>query len=277
MNRKYDQRGLAHLAAILIVVVLVAVIGFAGWKVASKNKSGSGNSSKSNAVVSDKQVESACNAQLHDKDLCKFASNYNLSNVPYKATITTTGSNGNTLTEMQVDGKNNSSMVTKQGSTETAAFITLNKSSYIKDESSGVWTKYTDNSSAPTESSPTSDIKIDNNNLTENNTISYKALGKEACGKLKCFKYQIVDSQNPGTTQYIWFDDKDYMMQRFYVKDANGTSDMVFTFTSVTIKEPSPVKDFSASTGAPSSADVNAALQAAQDAANSYSADDSAQ
>jgi outer membrane lipoprotein-sorting protein len=93
-------------------------------------------------------------------------------------------------------------------------------------------------------------------------------LGKEACGKLTCFKYQVIDSTAPATTQYLWFDTKDYMMQRWSFKDANSSSDMVFTYQAVTIKAPSTVHDFDAN----SQADMQAAQAAAAAAAAAASA-----
>lgn len=256
---KNDQRGIGHLLLIILIAVVVAGIGFAAWRVSS-NKETSNGSSSAKTAVADKAVQDACNKQLNDKDLCKFASGYKLTGVSYHSVITTVASGKTSVTTMDVDGKDNSSMTTSEAGKETSAFISLNKASYIKDESSGSWIKYpATDTTAPKESAPTSDIKIDSSDITENNTISYKKLGKESCGKLTCFKYQVVDTQTPGTTQYIWFDTKDYMMQRWSSKDADGSTDMTFTYQSVTIKEPSPVTDFSAQS--------NADLQAAQAAA----------
>lgn len=264
-----DQNGFSAIMIVLILVV-VAVIGFAGWKVMSNNKDKNGSGSSGSTALNS-QAEAACNKEISDKTFCKFAGHFSL-NAAYKAEITSTDTSGTiSKIELQNDTKSNSSMVTKDASgKETGAFVTLNNASYIKDESSGTWTKYS-SSSSTTDTKPTNDIKIDTNDITSKNTISYKNLGTEACGKLTCYKYQVVDTANAGTTQYIWFDTKNYQMQRWSSKDASGSTDMVFTYQSVTISEPSPVKDASASTNAPSQADINAAIKAAQDAANASS------
>jgi len=268
-----NQAGLAHLVLIVLVVAVLAVIGLVGMRVMKKNKDTNSSASiTGTAVKEDKQVEKACNDQLHDKNLCKFASHYSLDKVSYKATINSTSSDGNSLTTMEVDGKDNSSMVISQGGKEASAFIYLNGASYIKDENDGSWTKYpASNTQDLKDSEPTKDIKIDTNDFTEKNTLTYKALGKEACGSLNCFKYQIVDSTSPKSQQFFWFDDKNYMMQRWSNKDDSGSMDMTFSYQSITIKEPSPVHEFSAS----NSADLNAAIQAAQQA--SAAGDDSEQ
>jgi hypothetical protein len=259
-----DERGMFHPLLIGLIVVVVAAIGFAGYKVSNKNDKKS--VTPTAAVASNSAAESACNKEISDKTFCKFVSHFSL-NSAYKATIASTDSSGMvSKVELQNDSKSNSTMVTKDANgKETSAFITLDNSSYIKDESDNSWTKYTSSTATDT-TKPTSDIKIDTNDITSKNTISYKNLGTEACGKLTCYKYQVVDSANAGTTQYIWFDNKNYMMQRWYSKDANGTMDMSFTYQSVNITAPSPVKEASTQSGA-NAADVNAAIQAAQQSA----------
>jgi Tfp pilus assembly protein PilX len=259
---KKDQRGIAHLMLIVMVVVVVGIIGLVGWRVMSKN-SDSSTGSKGNVVsnaIASKEASAACLKEVNDKDLCKFATNYKLDGVSYHAKFTSTGSDGNSTSEMDVDGKNNTSMVMSQGGKEVTASISLNGTTYIKDQANNVWIKYPPaDTSAPKTEAPTSDVKVDDNNITEKNTITYKALGKEKCGSLNCFKYQVIDTTQPKATQYIWFDTKDYRMQHWYNKDDQGTTDMVLTYKSVNITAPSPVKDFSAQ----SSADLQAAQAAA--------------
>lgn len=233
---------------VVVIVVVLAAIGFAGWKVfSSKNTTNNKNSTSSTpATASNSAVETACNKEVNDKVLCKFASHFSLAN-SYKATITSTDPSGTvSKIELENDSKSNSSMVTKDASgKETAAFITLNNSSYIKNEADGTWTKYTSSASTTT-TKPTSDIKVDTNDITNNNTTSYKNLGTEKCGSLTCYKYQVIDTTAPGTTQYIWFDNKNYQMQRWSSKDSSGSTDMSFSYQSVNITAPSPVHDFTA-------------------------------
>jgi outer membrane lipoprotein-sorting protein len=256
-----NQQGFSPIFIVLILVV-VAAVGFAGWKVSQNQKDSTSGSGSTAALNS--QAQDACLKEINDKNFCKFVGHFNL-NASYAATITSTDSKGTvSKIELQSDSKSNSMMVTKDGSgNETGAFVTLNNASYIKDVASGTWTKYT-NSTTASDSNPTKDISIDTSDITEKNTVTYKSLGTEACGKLTCYKYQVVDTASPGTTQYIWFDTKNYQMQRWSSKDADGSTDMVFTYKSVNITEPSPVKEASSATSAPNAAEINAALQAAQ-------------
>jgi outer membrane lipoprotein-sorting protein len=270
---KNDQRGIAHLMLIVIIVVVVGGIGLVGWRVmsAQKDKDSGTKSSTASSVVSDSAALAACLKEVNDKNLCKFASGYKLDGVAYHAKFTTTGSDGTSTSEMDTDSKTNTSMTTTQGGKELMASISLNGTTYIKDETSGTWLKYppADNS-APKTDNPTSDVKVDTNDITEKNTITYKSLGKEACGNLTCYKYQVVDTTQPKSEQFIWFDTKEYRLQRWTNKDDQGTTDMTITYKSVNIKAPSPVKDFSAQ----SSADLQAAQAAAAAAAASVNSGD---
>lgn len=251
MKISKDERGGLSPIIIIVVVVVLAAVGYAGWRVFSKKKSTTGNGSSSSVsapatTAADKQLEDACMKEVNDKNLCKFASHFTLTTA-YTMNYTTVDSSGTTTGTFSTDGKNNSTMTTKQDGKETAAFISLNKDSYVKDEASGVWTKYSaqpSQTTPETNTNPSSDIKIDSKDITDNNKTSYKNLGKEGCGKLTCFKYQVIDTTTPNTTQYIWFDDHDYQMRRWYSKDENGSNDMTLTYQAVNITAPSPVKEF---------------------------------
>ncbi len=262
MTNKYDDRGIAHAAAIGLIAIVVAVVGFAGWRVMDKNKddkSGTNSSAVSSAEM--REIEKACNQEIDDKDFCKFASNFTFES-SYKSTITTTGEDGTSVTEMETDGKGNSSMITKQDGKETGAFITLDNVSYYKDQASNSWFKMAgSDTETPDTEEFTDDIKVDTTDFKDDKS-AYKKVGKEKCGNLNCFKYQITDKESPNIEQFIWFDDKDYQLRRWNTKEGANTTDMTIEYTSVNIKAPSPVKDFSAQ----SSADMDAAIRAAQEA-----------
>ncbi len=261
---KKDQRGLAPVMIVVVVVVLAA-IGVVGWKMTQKD------SVTKNATPAEKAAISACEKTLNDKDLCKFTGNYNLDKLPYKVVITSTGASAGTLT-MLSDGKGNTQLTSAGAGASSFDSISLNGDTYLKGED-GTWVKYPKSSSSPTpaETNPTGNLKFDTSAAAiAASGITYKKIGKEACGSLTCIKYQVIDKATPGTTQFFWFDTKDYRMERYSTKDATSSTDMVITYQAVTIKAPTPVKDFSlSSTGADSAAAQAAAAAAAQSAANS--------
>jgi outer membrane lipoprotein-sorting protein len=260
MNFRNDNRGIAHVAAIGLIAMVVAVVGFAGWRVMEKNKD-SKSTANSSGVSSEemKEVEKECNKELDDKDLCKFASNVNFEQA-YKATITSTSADGTTVMEMESDGKGNSSMTTRENGKESGAFITLNNTSYFRDFNSGTWFKLA-GSESDTNSDVTEDVKIKPDDF-KNDKATFKKIGKEKCGNLNCFKYQITEKDSPNVEQFVWFDDKEFQLRKWTTREGAKTSEMVMTYGSVNIKAPSPVKDYPTQ----SNSDMEAAIQAAQEA-----------
>jgi outer membrane lipoprotein-sorting protein len=238
-----DQRGIAPLM-IIVAVVVVAGIGFVGWRVTQKD------TVLKNATPAQKAVISSCEKLYNDKDLCKFAANSDIDKLAYKMVITSKDAAGKSSTlSMSTDGKGNSSM---SGLAEGQAYdtISLDGVSYLKDTSDGQWIKFgSADTSAPKET-PADSVKVDDT-FTEaaSKNTEYKKLGKEKCGKLNCFKYQFIDKTQPDATQFVWFDAKDYRMQRFSSKDKDGTADMVLSYQSVKISAPSPTKEFSTGAG----------------------------
>ncbi len=243
-----DKRGFAHVAIIAVLVVILAA-GGAGYYVYSKNKKDKNTNSSSASTGVSKAATEATNADCmtlyNDKNLCKAVSKYG-KNQSYKLALTSTDKSGKVSTiEMQLDSKSNTSMVTKEGSKETSALISLNGDSYIKDETSGSWTKYPKSTDTTQDTSTTNDFNFDFKGeiaKTSAQRISYKNLGKEACGKLTCYKYQETDPSTSGTTTYFWIGTSDYLIHQFSTTDSDGTKTIgTIEMASVTISVPSPV------------------------------------
>ena len=139
------ESGFAHLMAVLVIVVLAAIGGI-GYVVMNKQKDKS--STGSNIVqsaVSNKAITDACNKELNDKDFCKFASNWSqLSN--YKTTISSTSAEGTTVMVAETENADKSKVATSTNGKEAAAYVTLGKDFYTKDEADNTWTKFTDDS-----------------------------------------------------------------------------------------------------------------------------------
>lgn len=265
-----NNRGIAHLAVIVAVVVVVAV-GAAGWYAYQNRDKDSKNESAAdaNSVVADSKIEKACKKVYGDDDLCKFSSRYTATG-PYKATYANTDKNGKTsIMVMEVDSKNNSSVITKEGDTEVGAYISLNGDMYVKDMADGQWTKYPKSPDTPvSDNNPADNLKIDTkeDDKSEAERITYKKLGKEKCGNATCLKYQVIDPSKPTAESIIWFGDKDYQLHKWSFKDTEGNINIgEFVYTAVTIKAPSPVK---AAPTVPSQADLQSLIdqtQAAQE------------
>jgi outer membrane lipoprotein-sorting protein len=240
-NNLQQQRGLAVIVDIILVALVLAVIaGIVYWVFQMRNNNA--------ATVANTAVQSDCMKKYNDTPLCKAIANASaLTNKPYTATANSNDpSQGNATFSIKSDGKGGSELTITQAGQPTTDIIELGGATYSKTADSNTWIKYSNNASgAPTETNPANSIKIDD---SANSTESYKKIGTEACGSLTCYKYQVIDSANSTTDQFIWFDNKDYLIRRWSGKDSSGaTVDMTFTYQAVSISTPSPVQDFSAS------------------------------
>lgn len=249
MSLRKDIRGALSPILIVVVVIVIAGIGFAGYKVMNNKKSNDTASNTALPAEVKEQIDEECMKQYNDKDLCKFMSNWEAS-AEYKATFASVGADGTkSLTKIEASGDNTSSVML-EGDKETGAFITLNKTSYMKDYEKGVWYKLpAAQAPAASETNPVSELKIDEQeNTTEEakNTTTYKKIGKEACGNKSCFKYQVIDTADTETIEsFVWFGDDDYKLARWTTKSKDGSSsDSTFSYEKVTISEPSPVEEY---------------------------------
>jgi prepilin-type N-terminal cleavage/methylation domain-containing protein len=246
---KQDNRGFSAVEMVVVIVVL-AVIGAVGYvvyknhnKSTPTSSSSSTNSGQSNGAAT--AADTSCLATYHDANLCHFAGNStNFDKTAYMATLKQTNSQG-TTTDMTLasDGKGNTSLVATSGGQQISS-ISLNGNTYIQSGSGTTWIEYPSGSSANTSqaTNPTSGMSIG----VGSSGITYKAEGTASCGSLTCYKYQILDSAQPSTTQYAWFDNSSYKLREWQSTDStNGTLTMNITYQTVNITAPSPVQQYS--------------------------------
>ena len=231
-----NERGMGHIGLILGVVVL-AVVGFAGWWVYSKN-----HSPTNAADTALREAIKNAKCDYDDKDLCKFFTSFKAQKY-YSVTATTKGGDQNGQTS-KIETEGDNSHVTITGGSVPYEVITLGKTIYTKG-GDGTWWKQTvtsnDSSStttetkAPTFTEPTKEA--------DSSAPTYVKIGKEACGKLTCFKYQETTPGSKSTT-YLWFDDEDYQMRRFQSTDEAGVAyDATYSYDKVSVTAPSPTKE----------------------------------
>ncbi|HKU18580.1 MAG TPA: hypothetical protein VJP80_04865 [Candidatus Saccharimonadales bacterium] len=232
------EQGVGHIGAIVVMVVVaaVAVSGYVVWK---KHNDMAGVNPAVSAALKNVQCS------MSDKDLCKFFAS--LKAQKYSTINSSTTADGKTNTSLiQTEGTDKFHM--KSTGELTYETITIGNTIYTKDTTDNKWwkqtiaqadiSKYTDNTASPNLTEPDS--------TTTSKQPTYKKLGTEACGNLTCFKYQVIDPNNPGTSEYIWFDTKSYQLRRDRTVDGGTTLDSTFSYDTVTIVAPSPTKDLGA-------------------------------
>lgn len=240
MDRKLqnDQRGIAHMALIAIIVVVVAAVGFAAWRVTQKDKETS-----NNAITTElaKEVATECKKQIDDKDLCKFFTSWgNTKKFGIESTDTREGAT--TKSVMKIDNGNTYMKLEGDMSYEV---VTIGDTTYTKAGNTW-WKQAVKPAQETTPTVNTDDFKFEepNEEAPEADQTKYEKVGMEACGSHNCFKYKIVDPTNTETTEYIWFDDKDYLVRKTRNEDKDGSvSEQVYVYENISVTEPSPVKE----------------------------------
>jgi len=239
-----DQKGMVPIAIVLVTVV---ILGAVGYLVTSKNKTGT--NPLSQLKVGRLTLNGNCD--LKDTDLCKYINRAMTGDYFKNGIVMTTmtiDKDGKTSESIfELDGKENSRMISSQDKKETMALVHLGEFTYMKDLSDGKWWKYENKSQNPNpQSQNPEDIKEQMKKYTQEykDKTSYKKIGKEACGKLTCFKYQMVLSDMPDYVQYIYFDDREYLMRKTRTEDKSGlVTETSYEYKSVNIAKPSPVKE----------------------------------
>jgi hypothetical protein len=242
--RKNDQ-GLGHALVVALVVVVIVAIGVVGFMVAKNHKSTTNNASSgsTNATSSTNTAEnSSCLSSYHDANLCHFASTTPFGKLAYAANIQVTNPQGQVSSvTLSADGKGNTSLTTSSNG-QSLDSISLAGNTYIKEAGSSTWIEYPAGAAgtvAPSNPTANMDVTLGANGIT------FKSDGTVACGSLTCYKYQVVDTSQPSSTQYVYFDNSKYLLREWQAVDpTSGTSVMTITYPAVNITAPTPVQSY---------------------------------
>lgn len=228
MKKFLNKRGYSVTIIIAAIAVLI-VVAVGAWLIVA-------NSGKPPANVNTEAVRKALKnvkCDIKDTDLCKFFASWKASRYFTANTTTTVGRTTNTSVT-EVDGKNYRAQINAELPQE---MIVIGSSLYTKDTQKNKW--YKQELTKP----GTTGFQFDESELfSAGGKFTYKNAGKESCGELTCFKYEVINEEDKGTKQYIWFDDQDYQLrkQTTEAKTVFTNTETIFTYNKVTITEPSP-------------------------------------
>ena len=145
---------------------------------------------------------------------------------------------------LQHDSKNNSS-ITYTSADKQLAEINYNGATDVQEGAGTTWLEYSSSSAAASAGipNPVNSFELKFNSGNSNGYTAIKD-GTSTCGNLTCDKYQIKVTSQPTMTQYVWFDNTNYLLREYsYSNSSTGTSaDITFTYPTVTIAAPSPVQ-----------------------------------
>jgi hypothetical protein len=228
-----------------LIIGAVAVLLFVGGGVAMISQKGGDVMQNTLGGSVAKLFNGEC--RYNDPELCKFMNNWAMPS-EYEMRSTITSKSGPTIEFVsQVDGDDTYTMMKDAGKV-THESMTVGDVDYIKDLVDNVWWKIIKEEAPKTPMDET--VKIDYD-FTEKmaeveDKTTYVRLGTEACGSSTCYKYEIIDPENKGTKEFIWFDDEDYLMRKMRSEEQGGemtVSEIETTYGNVTISAPSPVKE----------------------------------
>lgn len=248
-----NKKGFAPI--IIIAIVAVAAAGVVGYSLLNKNKTGGTSIIPKVELPKVGSLALNANCKYNDPDLCK-AFNRTMEGDLFKGSfsgksVVTSKEGKKTESEFKFEKEGNSQFISYENGKETFNMINLGDATYTKDFTDGKWLKY----SIP----KTTQDKQKNNlfnteemknkmkeDLNKEDKAAYKKIGKERCDQFLCFKYQVIDTNNPDALQYLYFDDREYLMRKMRTEAKNGEiNDFSFNYDPVTIKEPSPIKESS--------------------------------
>ncbi|HVA10565.1 MAG TPA: hypothetical protein VNG32_00165, partial [Candidatus Dormibacteraeota bacterium] len=116
MNKiiRLNERGVSQILIVILGVVVIGGVGFAGYKVANNHKASTANNVPAqSATNSNTAASSSCVAAYHDNNLCKFASNStSLAKTAYTATLHAVQSGTASTMTLKNDGKGNTELST---------------------------------------------------------------------------------------------------------------------------------------------------------------------
>jgi len=184
----------------------------------------------------------------YDADFCKYAANGIVAmSGGYTMTSESTFDGKKSKMVMKSDGKENSESTTYTDGKEGGSFVSLNKSTYMKNSGEKEWTEFPptkDEAGKPTTNLfDFESLKKELGNVTKEieNSLLVKKIGTEPCGKLTCTIFEITEKVTNFTTK-IWVDTTNFYARKMESKMQQGISTMTFDYGPVTITKPSPVR-----------------------------------
>lgn len=239
MRRKKRERALRQqkrrrpikLIAILLIVLLASIVGFAAWR-----------STRPDAPTVQREEERTFEIPCDWKDntLCEFITKWKASN-EYRFISRSTTAGVTTTTTYEYDLNDPVKIYTKVDGPGGYEVISIGNTIYTK--AGGTWWKETVNNQETTPSGSDSQAADEKSKDLPDEPTNYTRVGKEACGDLQCYKYEIKDPYVPDVQQFVWFDDQEHRLRKLSFVTVDNVTEQIFEYTDIDIREPSESQD----------------------------------
>lgn len=234
-NLLSNQKGLTPVV-IAVIVAAVLVIGGGGYFFLSK----SGNAPSITAGIPAVGLNPNC--KHNDPDLCKFLNNWK-EQKQYSVKSQTTKGDSKSEATFEISGEDKFHMMMSENGKEGYNVITIGDTTYTKDYTDNKWWKHKQAKPEELTEQFNFDFDEEEGEAVEDKT-TYKKIGKEACGDRQCFKYEVVNPDMTDFKEFIYFDDREYLVRKMRVEGKDGeVTESEFTYSGVNISEPSPTKE----------------------------------
>lgn len=214
-----------YILGVVAVLVVLLIVGY-----------------KSEAKLNiDTKVQTSCNEKIKDKTFCKFAGVF--ANVDsYVADMTLTQSGEVTTATVAIASNGDANMTVTSAGVKT--MITKYQGiTYALDSSDNQWIQYAANSAEkPTITDIKTSLETADFKNSKGQTEVYANRGSESVNGTECYKYQNMTPDTEGEVSYLWFSKKDYKPVKLESTIGNDVSKMTFSYGTVTVTKPSPVK-----------------------------------
>ncbi len=181
--------------------------------------------------------------EFNDANLCKFLNSWKEQKYYTVNSTTTQQSEQKTSNVYKTVGDDKNQMIAMEEDKEVYNTIVIGETTYTKDYSDNKWWKQTATPSTNSEIAA-EESRFDFDESADTQKITYKKVGTETCGSLTCFKYQVIDPANTESTDYIYFDDKEYLLRKMRNEAKDGSiTESTFDYSKISIESPSPIKE----------------------------------
>lgn len=227
-----SQTGFAPIVLIIIAVVITATVG--GYVLLNKGAV---------SLPGAPGLTLNANCKFNDPDLCKFVNNWKTLNQYSAKSITTPKSGAKTEVNFEISGEDKFHMLTIEAGKEIYNVISIGDTTYTKDNTDNKWWKQ----KSPKQTQDLknqSEFKVEESSKPEEDKTTYKKITKEVCGSRQCFKYQTINPDLGDATEYIWFDDREYLLRKTSSESKElGLTVSEYSYDKLNIVVPSPTKD----------------------------------
>ena len=222
---------------LIIVVVIVAVLGIAGFLLLKSGKISLPGPGQVATRATEKDFASITDATLRKH----FVAQSNVNAV--RMVSTSSGKGTKDTTEYQIKGEDFLyRMKEEDGGKEIAQMIIIEDTTYVKDYSDSKWWKQVSKPEEVMQEENVATPDEQKQKYQNEDPTLYKSLGTEACGSLSCQKYEQTFKDSPGKRTF-WFDTKKFLLRKetsVYGEFSNGIE---YSYEGISISAPSPTKD----------------------------------